>query len=314
MAFKRVNANARPPRRWALKGFAGDGKSHFLLAMQQPCLMIDADGRRHELKGGDLFELSAEPTDHRSVERIQDLLAANLPGSGIRTIAVDSLSALIGASISRSMLDNVAGRNTNKNQAWVDKAERMRLLQDAITGFGTDVVFVWHLEKGQLSGKERTRETLPEIERERLKRSLNASLRIVRDRDRRGVLVEWSREGPAGMVVWDTEGFWKGVPERIEEAIYGTAAAGQGQTSGAHDGVHAIPANVVNFRSVTEAVTWSVEQGAYDTVEEAQAAYAELRARLEPKSARPHVPAEVRVARLTLCRNRGLRWVGRRRA
>ena len=104
------------------------------------------------------------------------------------------------------MLDNAADRTSDKNQAWVDKAEKMRLLQDSVTAHGSDVLWVWHLEDAQLNGQTHVRETLPERERERLFRSLNASLRIVRDNDRRGILVEWSREGPSGMVLWDELG------------------------------------------------------------------------------------------------------------
>src|SRR3954454_16451311 len=92
MAFKRVDKETLPPRRWALKGRYGDGKSTFILALRQPALivdadgrrhqpacMFDADGRRHELKGGELYELSEEPADNRSAERIQDLLDQNMP-------------------------------------------------------------------------------------------------------------------------------------------------------------------------------------------------------------------------------------------
>src|SRR3954447_6430803 len=126
MALKRVDKDTLPPRRWALKGRYGDGKSTFILALRQPALIVDADGRRHELKGG---ELSEEPEDNRSVERIQDLLDQNMPGSGIKTVAIDSITSLIGSSIARAMLDNAADRNRDKNQAWINKAEKMRLLQ-----------------------------------------------------------------------------------------------------------------------------------------------------------------------------------------
>ncbi|UEM02581.1 ATP-binding protein [Skermanella rosea] len=314
MAFKRVDKDTLPPRRWALKGYYGDGKSTFILAMHQPTLMIDADGRRHELKGSELYELSEEPSDHRSVERIQDILDKNMPGSGIRTIAIDSVTSLIGTSIARAMLDNAADRNKNKNQAWVDKAERMRLLQDAVTAHGSHVLWIWHLEDAQLNGVAQIRETLPETERERLFRSLNASLRIVREKDRRGVLVEWSREGPAGMVIWDEEGLWKGVPERIEAAIYGRGggtkptppkpAASQGAGSGpileeapraaAKAAAHpAAPAatgqaadNVLTFYSPTEAVSWGVDQGAFPDAAAAQAAYDQLKGEVGPRNAK----------------------------
>jgi hypothetical protein len=47
-----------------------------------------------------------------------------MPGSGIKTVAIDSITSLIGSSIARAMLDNAADRNRDKNQAWVDKAEK----------------------------------------------------------------------------------------------------------------------------------------------------------------------------------------------
>jgi hypothetical protein len=301
MAFKRVDKDILPPRRWALKGRYGDGKSTFILAMQQPALIVDADGRRHELKGGELYELSEEPADNRLVERIQDLLDRNMPGSGIKTIAIDSITSLIGSSIARAMLDNAADRNKNKNQAWVDKAEKMRLLQDSVTAHGTHVLWVWHLEDAQLNGQTHIRETLPETERERLFRSLNASLRIVREKDRRGILVEWSREGPSGMVIWDEQGHWKGVPERIEAALYGQGGgvrptplkavaaepANAGAGADAEEGAGAPqPDNVLTFYSPTEAIAWAVEQGAFADSFAAEIAYEQLRGEMKPRNAK----------------------------
>jgi hypothetical protein len=300
MAFKRVDKDILPPRRWALKGRYGDGKSTFILAMQQPALIVDADGRRHELKGGELYELSEEPADNRSVERIQDLLDRNMPGSGIKTIAIDSITSLIGSSIARAMLDNAADRNRNKNQAWVDKAEKMRLLQDSVTAHGTHVLWVWHLEDAQLNGQTHIRETLPETERERLFRSLNASLRIVREKDRRGILVEWSREGPAGMVIWDEQGHWKGVPESIEAALYGqggdakptppkpaVAVAPEPAGTDAEDDAKGGQAdNVLTFYSPTEAISWAMEQGAFADTFAAEIAYEQLRSEMKPRNAK----------------------------
>jgi len=297
MAFKRVDKDTLPPRRWALKGRYGDGKSTFILAMQHPALIVDADGRRHELKAGELYELSEEPADNRSVERIQDILDRNMPGSGIKTIAIDSITSLIGSSIARAMLDNAADRNRNKNQAWVDKAEKMRLLQDSVTAHGTHVLWIWHLEDAQLNGQTHIRETLPETERERLFRSLNASLRIVRENDRRGILVEWSREGPSGMVIWDELGHWQGVPERIEAALYGRGGdakptppkpvAAEQPSAEPEEAAKAPQAeNVLTFYSPTEAISWAVEQGAFADTFAAEIAYDQLRGELKPRNAK----------------------------
>src|SRR3954469_13351525 len=297
MAFKRVDKETLPPRRWALKGGYGDGKSTFILALRQPALIVDADGRRHELKGGELYELSEEPEDNRSVERIQELLDQNMPGTGIKTFSIDSISSLIDSSIARAMLDNAADLNRDKNQAWVDKAEKMRLLQDSVTAHGTDVLWVWHLEDAQLNGQPHVRETLPETERERLFRSLNASLRIVRENDRRGILVEWSREGPSGMVLWDELGHWKGVPERIEAALYGRGGdakptppkpvAAEQPSAEPEEAAKAPQAeNVLTFYSPTEAISWAVEQGAFADTFAAEIAYDQLRGELKPRNAK----------------------------
>jgi hypothetical protein len=297
MAFKRVDKDTLPPRRWALKGRYGDGKSTFILAMRQPALIVDADGRRHELKGGELYELSEEPADNRSVERIQDILDQNMPGSNIKTIAIDSVTSLIGSSIARAMLDNAADRNRNKNQAWVDKAEKMRLLQDSVTAHGTHVLWVWHLEDAQLNGQMHVRETLPETERERLFRSLNASLRIVRENDRRGILVEWSREGPSDMVIWDELGHWNGVPERIEAALYGRGGdtkptppkpvTAEHASADPEEGVKGPQAeNVLTFYSPAEAISWAVEQGAFPDTFAAEIAYDQLRGEMKPRNAK----------------------------
>ena len=222
-----------------------------------------------------------------------------MPGSGIKTIAIDSITSLIGSSIARAMLDNAADRNRNKNQAWVDKAEKMRLLQDFVTAHGTDVLWVWHLEDAQLNGQTHIRETLPETERERLFRSLNASLRIVREKDRRGILVEWSREGPSGMVIWDEQGHWKGVPERIEAALYGQGGGAKPTPPKPVAAEAAEPAgpmrktsegsaggNVLTFYSPTEAISWAVEQGAFADTFTAEIAYEQLRSEMKPRNAK----------------------------
>ena len=36
----------------------------------------------------------------------------------------------------------------------------------------------------------------------------------------RQAVITWSRAGKKGIVIPDTEGYWKGVPEKIEEALY----------------------------------------------------------------------------------------------
>jgi hypothetical protein len=268
MAFKKIEANALPPRRWAIVGYPGDGKSTFAAAMRGPILMIDADGRRNELRGADIYSLSEEATDHLSIDRIQTLLEDGMPSSGMQTIVVDSVTSIISPIITQAMLDTPSGRTRNKNQIWVTKAETMRALQSAICRYNTDVLLIWHLEDNKLNGERQTRETLTEIEQERLVRSLNAKLRIVREGDKRGIKVEWARTNPgaAGKVFWDDQGLWRGVPERIEAVI------------------ESQPAKPV-FASAAAAVQWAVSQGAFTDEFAAQLAYDDLKADLKPRTA-----------------------------
>jgi len=58
-----------------------------------------------------------------------------------------------------------------------------------------------------------------------MKANLNAVLTIVKDTNgRRGIRIEWSRYNnniAAGQIIWDTEGMWKGVPEKLDTFLSG---------------------------------------------------------------------------------------------
>jgi dephospho-CoA kinase len=122
MAIEQINKDALPPTRWAQKVRYGDGKSTFIQVLRQPAFIVDADGCHHELKGGELYELSEEAADNTPVEQIQDLLGQNMPRFGIKTVAINSITPLIGSSITCAMLDNAADGIADRNQAWVVKA------------------------------------------------------------------------------------------------------------------------------------------------------------------------------------------------
>jgi type II secretory pathway component PulJ len=289
MGFKKVDTQKLPPRRWALVGPPDSGKTTFLNALRQPTLIIDADGRRHEqthrqkrgaLKNLQLFELSPLDQDHRSPQRIQDLLNENMPDMDepIGTIAIDSVTSYISPSVIRAVLDNDdAAHDEDKVRAYADKANRMKLLQDVVTGWGTDVVFIWHAERGHDGTDTVIRESLSSTERERLFRSLNAVLQFVVEGGRHGVYVQWSREGRSSTshIFWDEQGEWMGVPERVEEFIYN---GGQGDASGpAEPDGRGFP-----FDSARQAQSWAVERRAFRDQSAAQAAYERLRAQVKP--------------------------------
>lgn len=246
MPFKKMEKAVIPPRHWILVGYPGSGKSTFSTQMRGPLLPIDADHRYQEvayLVQGDVYELSGDPADAVSPEAIYRLLNQNMPGSGTRTIIVDSLTTIIVPKVTEAILESDARRERNKEKAkgekrenliapFRDKALAMRLLQDAVTKWGTDTLWIYHLQDARDEDANKvTKPILSDTERARLYRSVNMELHIVsetpsvrpqaQENKRRGIKVIWARRGRSGMTLWDDSGKWIGMPEKIEQAVYG---------------------------------------------------------------------------------------------
>ena len=225
MSFTKLTKQKYPPRLWVLVGFPDDGKSTFLAQMKGPILPIDADHRIDQVldsnPGQEFLKLCDSPVDHINPHAIAKHLAEKMPGSNVGTIGIDSLTAIIIPRVVRAMVAKEEGEEKNLSVAFRDKALALREIQDAVTGYGVDVLWIWHLDKSRNAkgDKEIIRETLSELESNRLKRSINMRLEIVREEDKRGVKVVWSRER-YGMTLWDETKNWYGMPERIEAAVY----------------------------------------------------------------------------------------------
>lgn len=218
---------------------------------------------------GEAYGLTNDPATLHDALAIDDLLKKNMPGSGVKTITVDSLTAFIAPLTQRAVIENDRGLHKNKSSAFIDKSVSMRMLQSSVGSFGTDVLWIWHKEDGKMDGKDVVRETVPKSEVDKLMRSLNLCLEIVRDREgRRGIQVTASRKsvGPIP-VLWDdpeNEGdLWRGMPELIEEAVYG-----------------------LPYSTADEALRFAVAGGFFSDEAAAKAAYDELKALLQPKSAK----------------------------
>ena len=239
MPFVKMNSHAYPLRLWALVGFPESGKSTFAARMRNPMLVVDADHRFNEvlsLVEGDVFALSQHPADHVVPDTIARRLTEDMPGASIRTIVIDSLTAIITPLITQAIIDNDLNRSKNKVASYKAKALALRQLQDAVTRWGVDTLWIYHLQHARDAKANRVlRTSLPDEERERLRRSLNAELHIVvEEKGRRGIRVAWSRRGRAGVTLWDESGTWAEMPERIEAAMYGPGpdpAPGQAETS-----------------------------------------------------------------------------------
>jgi hypothetical protein len=278
MPFKLKKKPRYPRRLWALAGYPDDGKSTFASQMLGPLLPIDADHRFDQvmhLVEGTVYDFGP-PADHVLVSRIVTRLNEEMPDEGeIGTIVVDSLTEIIAPLVAKAVADNAAGRNKNKAAAFMDKALAMRQLQSAVTRWGTDVLWIYHLQDGRDARANPVVTTsIPQLELARLTRSLNAKLRIIRDGRRRGILVEWSR-GRDGLTLWDDSGSWREMPEKLEAAMY----------DGLEPQELAAKSLPVSFANAGEALRWAVGQGAFGGEAEARAAYEALKAEHGPRTA-----------------------------
>lgn len=274
MAFTKMKQPQFPPRQWAIYGAAGSGKSHFASQMKGPALVIDADARfTEQLKhaAGDIYQLSEEHTDNTDPNKIVDLLKKNLPGSGVRTIVIDSLTAIMRPIINQALVNAETAKN--KISVFRDKALAMSRMQDAVSSSGCDSLWIWHTHTSlDAQAREVKRTSIPETELIRLRRSLNAILRLEVDGDRRSVLIEWARNGKHGIRLFDDAGGWAGMPELIEQAMYS-------------EGVKTGDSMPTSFTSATDAIAWGMEQGCFRDARHAQAAYEKLKGEKQPKSA-----------------------------
>jgi len=268
MAFKKLETTAYPRRLWGLYGFPGSGKSTFAARLRGPLLVIDADHRFDEVArlAGDVYALSDRPADNVDSERIAAQLRANMPGADVRTVVIDSLTAILAPLVTAAILDNDNGRNKNRAAAFKTKALAMRQLQDSVTGWGTDCLWIWHLQSGRdAQANEVETATVSRTELARLTRSLNMMLRVIEEHGRRGVHVDWARRGRSGVTVWDDSGTWEGIPEAIERAVY------DGLTADDQKRIEA--ATPASFPNPAAAIAWGFESGAFDALEHARNAY-----------------------------------------
>lgn len=287
MAFKKINKDQAilPPRQWALVGHPGSGKSTFAAQMTGPLLVVDSDHRFQEvahLAAGDVYEVKGENQDEEAgyldAETISRLVRANIAGSGVKTIIIDSLTSILTPLVVQAILENNSGKNKNRVSAFKDKALAMRLLQDTLTGTGCNTLWIYHLRDGR-DGQARQVEstTISAVELARLRRSLNMQLRIVIEGNRRGIKVEWARRGRSDITLWDDSGCWAEMPARIEQAVYG----GLSQTQ--QDQIeHATPAG---FTGPEDAIAWGFAQGCFRDAVHAANAYDKVKREQRPGTA-----------------------------
>jgi len=278
--FKKMTQSQYPPRQWALVGHPGSGKSTFSAQMRTPMVVIDADHRYQEVLhlAKDVVTLSDNPADNVNPRAIHVALKGNMTGSGVRTILVDSLTSIVAPIVTEAQLVNAAGESKNKMAPFAEKALTVRLLQDAITAYGTDTLWIYHLrERRDEKAKKGTTSSISAVELARLRRSLNLELTIVEDGDKRGVKVTWARRGRAGLTLWDESRAWLQMPERIEAAVY------DGLSKAELVALEQQPPKA--FNGPADAIAWGFGQDAFDDAVHAQNAYEKLKTEKQPATA-----------------------------
>ncbi len=282
MAFQKMTKSKYPLRQWAIMGAPLCGKSTFAARMKAPILPIDADHRWDQvmdLVEGDSLKWTDNPTDHTNPHQIAKMLRKEMDGS-IGTIVVDSLTNIIVPMITMAMMDFENGDVKNLAAAFKDKAVAMRLLTTTLNSFGVPALYIYHKSEARDAKAQKiARESISQVELARLQAELNATFEIVQDGDRRGIRVVSCRRGRLGMTLWDGDpkNPWLGMPERLEEAMYG------GLTDEQMRQIESATPKV--FKSPSDAWAWSIQQGAFTEPAHAKNAYEKVKQELKPENA-----------------------------
>lgn len=283
MAFQKMQKQKYSPRLWGLVGYPGAGKSTFATQMKTPLVVVDADQRFSEvfpLVNGDVYRVSEVPHENTDPHAIVRNLDANMPALYAHgTIVIDSLTAILAPRVVAAMVAKERGEVKSLGAAFKDKALAMRELQDGVTRWGCDALWIFHLHDARDDkGNAQTKATVSALELVRLTRSINMQLQVVQDGTKRGIKVAWCRSGRDGMTLWDESGKWIGMPERIEAAAYdglSSAAMERKETSAPE-----------MFPSPEVAIAWGIDQGAFENEAHARNAYDKIKCEQNPQNAR----------------------------
>ena len=278
MAFVKAVKPKWPTLRAAVYAESGAGKTTLARSAKQPMVVIDADNRfTDQMRENDsVFFLSENPRDNLDIDTICALLAQNMPGSGVKTIVVDTATPIfetlmeeVEAEVDQIRQWNTKNPSSKKSEIGPHrtKATKMKRLRRALFGYDTDVLIIYHQHTHYThTGKKEVARTISDIELARLNMSINMTLKVVTDEKtgRRGVLIERNRFGHEGITVWDDSPTkdWAGFWDKLQAEAY------KGLTW--DDMQKKASATPEKFASLDHALSWGFEQGIFTDVAHAR--------------------------------------------
>jgi hypothetical protein len=143
----------------------------------------------------------------------------------------------------------------------------------------------YHLAKGRdAKANEVVKTSITQLELSRIMRSVNMRLQLTQGNGVYKAEVIWARGGRCGVVLKDTAGYWKDMPEKIEAAAY------DGLSEADMDRMKTEPPEI--FPRPVEAIRWGMDQvdangqPVFKDEAHAQNAYDKVKREKQPQSAR----------------------------
>lgn len=206
---------------WLILGKYGTGKSRLAAQMTPDKIVLDIDGRWAEQVGFSTGKTHIIKNDTVG-KMAEEMEALRRTTTGVYTVIVDSGTALLDYETS-------ADRNNavQANLAFRRKADIMRVMVGASLRWSANVVWIFHVDQSMVNGKPTKRITLPTMEVERMKKSLNAIIELDFDQNKKRLArILWSRYndergegGPATGHIIKDPGNWIGTPRLISQFI-----------------------------------------------------------------------------------------------
>lgn len=274
ITLQKAKKPALPKFLITLYGASLSGKTSLLATLPGSIFLLDAGGRFMEKasKRDDIFVAYHTAKENCRIQDVTKAIAEIMPteDASIENIVYDDFTMAFQTLVAEQ--DAMPQSGTGSRETKGHKARVMKAFRRELFGYGKNVVIVYHTHK---AGDGRSddiveKKTLSDIEIGRTNMFINMRLRVDVDAQtgRRGVHVEFNRNGHSGFTLWDDSGCWKGFWERLQDECY------KGLT---WDDMNRIAASIpTSFHDESEAWAWGMEQGCFKDMNHVSNAFAKM--------------------------------------